>query len=232
MISDDRNYGFGWTHNRSYYWYNLLSENSCLNEMATGSGAWGGVPHLFRPSDDDVNATPYDIVISQDYFEVRNLKIKQRYKVEFYNPQNNQLYFTSLIAKTDINGNLRIKIPVISNTHQDVAYKFRKLYTEWKNAESDSLFVEGKTIEPDSSGFEKISDIVVSPNPISSEFVVNSNNHQIDYVLIYDNQGRLIKTIDGKQNNTVNCSIIGEIGIYYLHIYIGDAIYLETILKE
>jgi hypothetical protein len=88
MVSSSKLQGFGWLHNRSHYWSNLIDENSCTKSMVEGTAPWVD-PVVIRPNDDDLTASVRPIDLNDDYIKVRHLKRGKRYIIRYYHPQTN-----------------------------------------------------------------------------------------------------------------------------------------------
>ena len=124
MTTDDGEKAFGWIHNRSYYWYNLVDENDGLAEMINGTGPWSDTV-LVQPMDDDKDTTFRPVQLNKDYIVIRNMKRMKKYVIQYFDPLTNK-ELTNKVIRSSMGGKIKIAPPVIVEEHQDISYKLQR----------------------------------------------------------------------------------------------------------
>lgn len=118
------------------------------------------------------------------------------------------------------------KIEIWSNYEQN-----RPLY----QAQIDNIVLSAQNTVPKLS----VNDVITSkfnvfPNPVNDIVTITNNeNIEIEEMLLYDVNGKIIKTINNKYSNKAQINIKNlSAGIYFLHIKTSEGIGIKKIIKN
>lgn len=103
------------------------------------------------------------------------------------------------------------------------------MHTIIKGSGSNYLFYMKVVYNSTGNWLQKLSDIVLYPNPARSSLNILSNE-VIENIEIVNPAGILLKTLHGKQQ-TIDLNDLKK-GIYFIRIYSGKDIIIRTIIKE
>lgn len=79
--------------------------------------------------------------------------------------------------------------------------------------------------------FKNESIITIYPNPVSQNFIIQSNSSQFADYILYDIYGKTVLQINGYSNERIDVSHISE-GIYYLYAKNNNGIFQKLIISK
>lgn len=110
QVNKNSNTAFGWVHNTSYWWGNMMQDCKDRNNLK-----------MNLPKDDDKAATSENR--KGNKFRIGGLKSRENYEVLFYSTRKKEVGFSTKILKSSMFGVLHLEYPADS----DAAFMIRPL---------------------------------------------------------------------------------------------------------